>query len=117
MMKRSVRNNQADISDTAARDTEVRNAACFVLLVFLCVLVALLTATFPNHRRNCELVAKSTCLKSEISELCRNNEARRKEISALKNDPFYIEAVARRKYKLIKPGEMLIELESDSETR
>ncbi len=98
-------------------DTELRNAACFLLFVFLCVAVALLTTTFPNHRRNCELVAKSAQLRREITELCEDNEARRAQIEALKSDPFYMEAVARKKYKLIKAGETLIELTPSSDSR
>ena len=116
-MKVRVSKIRAGVTGDVARDTEMRNAACFMLLVFLCVLVVLLTATFPNHRQNCEMVVRSTQLRSEIAALYENNEARRKEIVALKSDPFYIEAVARQKYQLIKPGEMIIELETNPDSR
>ena len=90
-------------------DAELRNAACFLLFVCLCVVVALLTTTFPNHRRNHKLVTRSAQLKVEKTTLRKANKRLRHEIEALETDPFYIEAVARNKYRLIRPGETLIE--------
>jgi cell division protein FtsB len=91
------------------QDSEARDAACFLLLVGLCVVVALLTTTFPNHGKNRELTSQSVQLKEETEKLVERNERLRAEIVALRSDKFYIEAVARRKYKLIMPGETLVE--------
>jgi cell division protein FtsB len=73
------------------------------------VSVVLFSATFPNHRRNCKLAAKMARLVHEKSALRVQNEHFRLEIEALRSDRFYIEAVARGKYKLVGPGEILIE--------
>jgi len=102
-------------SEDGARDSELRDAACFLLLVGLCVLLAFVTTTFPNHRRNCELVGKVTDLKVESLDLHRCNKYLRAEIVALQTDARYVEAVARRKLKMIRNGETILELPGESQ--
>jgi len=103
----------------SSQDAQMRNAACFMLLVCLGVLVVLLTTTFPNHKKNRELIELSTTLRNDKVVLHERNEHLRREITALRTDPFYIEAVARKKYKMVRTGEVLIELaeSQDSESR
>lgn len=98
-------------------DTQLRDTICFLFVVCLCVMVALFTTTFPNHRRNCELIAKSAALASKIDALTRRNAHLRTEIASLRSDPFYIEAVAREKLKLIRTGEVLVEYPEETKSQ
>ena len=95
----------------AARD-ELSSTALFLLLVALGVFFVLLSATFPNHGRNCQLVATAAELKHGKEKLLEGNRHLLAEIEALRSDTFYIEAVARQRYRLVKPGEVLIEFEA-----
>lgn len=90
-------------------DTQLRDTLCFLFVVCLCVVVALFTTTFPNHRRNCELITKAAALETEIEMLTRRNEHLCAQIAGLTHDPLYIEALARRKHRLVRPGEVLVE--------
>jgi cell division protein FtsB len=100
--------------EEGARDSELRDAACFLLLVGLCVLLAFVTTTFPNHRRNCELVGKVSDLKEESLDLHQRNKYLRAEIVALQTDARYVEAVARRKLKMVRNGETILEVPGES---
>ena len=104
-----------DDSGKAAQDSELRDAACFLLLVGLCALLGFVTTTFPNHRRNCELVDKVIELKEASLDLQQHNKFLRAEIVALNNDPRYVEAVARKRLKMVRNGEVIFELPGDSE--
>jgi len=95
------------------QDSQLRDAACFLLVAGLCILVVLVSATFPNHERNCKLVQKRAGLERESVELRTANIRLRAEITALQGDPFYIEMVARSKFKLVKEGETLIETRNE----
>jgi len=95
----------------------MRNAACFLLFVFLCVFIALFTSVFPNHKRNCELYEKGSVLRHEKDLIAKRNDYLRAEIIALQTDPFFIEAVARKKYNLIKNGELIIEEADKTDSR
>jgi len=103
-----------DEVENAAHDSELRDAACFLLLVGLCVLLGFVTTTFPNHRRNCELVDKVIELKDASLDLQQRNKFLRAEIVALSNDPRYVEAVARKRFKMVRSGEIIFELPGDS---
>lgn len=115
MAHRNTREDDGTGRDSS-QDAQMRNAVCFMLLVCLGVLIVLLTATLPNHSRNRELVELSATLRNNKVVLHERNERLRKEIKALRSDPFYIEAVARRKYKMVRAGEVLIELEGSQDS-
>lgn len=115
-MKRYRTRETAMSSERSQQETQMRNAACFFLFVCLCVAVMLFTSTFPNHRRNCELCTRSALLKKEKEALRSRNDFLKAEIIALKTDTFYIEAVAREKYDLVKNGETLIERDDFGES-
>ena len=104
-----------DENEEASQDSEMRDAACFLLLVGLCVLLGLVTTTFPNHRRNCELVDKVIELKEASLDLQQRNKFLRAEIVALNNDPRYVEAVARKRLKMVRSGEVIFELPGDAQ--
>ncbi len=54
-----------------------------------------------------------TELKKEIRKVRKSNKKLTKEISALKNDPLYIEKLARKELGLIRSGEVIYKLKPD----
>ncbi len=115
MSERRYWEEEDDEGEEAAQDSELRDAACFMLLVGLCVLLAFVTTTFPNHRRNCELVEKVAGLKDETLDLQQRNKHLRAEIVALNDDPRYVEAVTRRRLKMVRSGEVILEVAGSSQ--
>lgn len=51
-------------------------------------------------------------LKEEIAVLCEENESLRKEIKGLREDPFFIEKVAREELDLVRPNEVVYHIVS-----
>ncbi|MBI3599701.1 MAG: septum formation initiator family protein [Nitrospinae bacterium] len=81
----------------------------FASLSFFIFLV--LTAVFREDgiiKAN-RLNKKLELLKSDIGNLKRENEKLNREVYALKNDPSYIEKIAREDLGLVKPGEVVFE--------
>ncbi len=54
-------------------------------------------------------------LESEIERVRESNKKLAKEIHALKNDPLYIEKLARKELGLIRSGEVIYKLKPDKE--
>jgi cell division protein FtsB len=80
----------------------------FVLIVILCTFLVMILVNFPNHASNMRLLERRRSLAASVEELQRQNDLLEKEIFALKTDRYYIEAVARRKFLLVRPKETII---------
>ena len=80
----------------------------FVLIVILCTFLVMILVNFPNHANNMRLLERRRSLAASVEELQRQNDLLEKEIFALKTDRYYIEAVARRKFLLVRPKETII---------
>lgn len=59
-----------------------------------------------------ELRRVSKVLAEEIAALSEENELLRKEIKGLREDPFYIEKVAREELDLVRPNEVVYHIVS-----
>ena len=82
--------------------------AVFVLLVILCTFFVMVLVNFPNHKNNMSLFQRRRSLAARVKELQAQNDLLEKEIAALKTDRYYVEAVARRKFLLVRPEEAII---------
>jgi cell division protein FtsB len=84
-----------------------------VWLLFLAVFFIFLTIFGKNGLlRIGEL--KKTCLllTEEVLALREENDALRKEIKGLKEDPFFVEKVAREELNLVRPNELVYYFDS-----
>lgn len=81
----------------------------FVSLSFFILLA--LTAIFREDGllKAHKLDKKLELLKGDIENLKRENRRLNREVYALKNDPTYIERIAREDLGLVKPGEVVFE--------
>ena len=55
-----------------------------------------------------EISKKKFNLEKEIVGLQKENEQLRKDLKAIKEEPFYVEKYAREEYGLVRPGEIVI---------
>lgn len=90
-----------------------RKSLFFMMLSLLFILYFLFSFIFGDmgliryHRMNKTYKA----LQQEINSLGKENERLKKEVEALKNDPHYIEKLAREKLGLSKEGEIIYQYE------
>ncbi len=84
-----------------------RPAAVFVFLVFLALFLALLT---PRLIQVQSLKSRGENLQKELIKLRRENQALENELHLLREDPVYLEKVARVKLNKAKQGEIVYKI-------
>ncbi len=102
--------NSADKNKEQKESNDRKIKIIFIAsLLFFVFLV--LTAIFREDGiiKSYNLNKKLELLKSDIGNLKRENERLSREVYALKNDPAYIEKIAREDLGLVKPGEIVFE--------
>ena len=87
---------------------KLRDDGVFLFVVVLCTLLVVVLVNFPNHRNNIRLFRTRQNLASSVGELQYQNALLEKEITALRTDTYYLEALARKKFLLVAPGETII---------
>ncbi|MFH1421189.1 MAG: septum formation initiator family protein [Planctomycetota bacterium] len=85
-----------------------RDDIAFIILVLLCAALVMIYVTVPNHNRNVRLFEKYHSLSENVKTLEKANGRIETEIKALKTDKYFIEAVARKKFLLLKQGESIV---------
>jgi len=85
--------------------------------IIIIVLIIGTFLTYPGYLDLRKFNREITKLDTKIAELEETNKNLRVEIQALKEDPFYIEKVARDNLGLIKPGEIIYKIISSSEMK
>jgi cell division protein FtsB len=60
-----------------------------------------------------DLIKTKSRLSTEITDLEKENKTLKKQITAFKDDNFYIEKYAREEYGLAKPGEYIFQFKDD----
>ena len=78
------------------------------LLIGLAVGTGLLILYGPGFLRWLELRARRVQLESEIATLAEKNQQLLEEARRLREDPAYAEAVARRQFGFVRPGETVV---------
>ena len=81
-----------------------------IVILFAVLAIYVFTPCIIEQRK---LNKQITGLKNEIKKVRESNEKLTKEIISLKNDPLYIEKLARKELGLIKPGEVIYKLKPD----
>lgn len=89
-----------------------------LFLLFFLAVAFTLTLLYSNqgffHLKRLE--AEKTKLESANHDIKQENKLLLEKIDRIKNDPQYIEDLARKKLGLVKPNEMIYRLEKDPET-
>lgn len=102
--------NSADKNKEQKEGDDKKLKIIFIASLLFFVFLAL-TAVFREDGiiKARRLNKKIEALKSEIGNLKKENERLIREVYALKNDPSYIEKIAREDLGLVKPGEIVFE--------
>ena len=83
-----------------------------IVILFVVLVIYAFTPCIIEQRK---LNKQITELKKEIRKVRESNKKLAKEISALKNDPLYIEKLARKELGLIRSGEVIYKLKPDKQ--
>ena len=106
------------LSSKRRRNPEVWSMAnrLISLLIVMGALAFLMMAFYPEWTRKKDLSSQLAKEKSKLSaeELLRKQRSR--EVDLLKNDPEYVEAIARDKIGVMKEGETIYRLDSPGPT-
>jgi len=78
-----------------------------ILLIFGAGFFFLTIHGYQGMRRIHQLAQKRENLVRENQELNKKNETLYREITRLKQDPLYLEEVARKEFGLVKPNEII----------
>ena len=84
------------------------------LLIGAGVGLGLLALYTPAFLRWSELNARQEQLEAEIAALNRENAQLIQEAKRLREDPSYAEAVARRQFGFVRPGETVVKFQRSS---
>jgi len=79
---------------------------CFVVLLVLLGAAVLLLPVLRDYRSTEIELAR---LKAELEKLKAERNERLAEVTALRNSPDAVEKVAREKFKLVRPGDTVLE--------
>ena len=83
-----------------------------IILLSVCLAIYAFTPCVIEQKKLNKQIAN---LESEIEKVRESNEKLTKEIYSLKNDPLYIEKLARKELGLIRSGEVIYKLKPDKE--
>ena len=79
--------------------------------LFLFILVAIIALIWPAVGKMNDIRNKNVDYQRQIDSLTAKNVELTEELRKLKEDPVYLEKVAREKMGLVKEGEMIYKLE------
>jgi len=91
--------------------SKLKKISLIVIVILFAVLV--IYAFTPCVIEQRKLNKQIANLENEIERVRESNKKLAKEISALKNDPLYIEKLARKELGLIRSGEVIYKLKPD----
>ncbi len=83
-------------------------------VIYILVLGVLAFFLMPRILRVHNLQARSDRLEEELKKIRRENQLLENELFLLKEDPVYLERVARRKFNKVKEGEIVYKVEKDT---
>ena len=83
-----------------------------VILLSVCLAIYAFTPCVIEQKKLNKQIAN---LDSDIKKVRESNEKLTSEIYSLKNDPLYIEKLARKELGLIRSGEVIYKLKPDKE--
>ena len=84
-------------------------------LVFLSLLAAFVALIAPRVMQVQSLKTRSASLEQELRELKKQNDRLETELRLLRDDPVYLEKVARQEYNKAKEGEIVYKVVREGE--
>jgi len=78
-----------------------------ILGFFLCIAVVF----YPAWQRREDMRARVIALQKELAEKTEQLQADNRKIELLRNDPEYVETIARDRINVMKPGETIFRVE------
>lgn len=87
------------------------------LLIGLAIGAGLVVLYAPAFVRWAELKARQDQMQAEIATLKRENQRLYQEAKRLREDPSYAEAVARRQFGFVRPGETVVKFKESKEAK
>ncbi len=84
-------------------------------VIFILILGVLAFFLMPRILRVHNLQVRSDRLEEELKKIQRENRLLENELRLLRDDPVYLELVARRKLNKVKEGEIVYKVEKDRE--
>ena len=87
-----------------------------IILLYLLLLAAFAVLLAPHLMQVHELKVRSENLEIELQKIKQENQQLEMELKLLREDPVYLEKVARAKFNKAKPGEIVYKIvrEGDS---
>ena len=82
-------------------------------VIFILILGVLAFFLMPRILRVHNLQVRSDRLEEELKKIQRENRLLENELRLLRDDPVYLELVARRKLNKVKEGEIVYKVEKD----
>jgi cell division protein FtsL len=79
----------------------------FVYFILFAIAVALFMIAYPTYKKNNQAKAENIAINKKAIEVHQENEKLNAEVRGLQNSKEAIERVAREKFKLAKPGEII----------
>ena len=84
-------------------------------LVFIALLILFVALIAPRVIQVQSLKARSVSLEAELKELKKQNDKLETELRLLRDDPVYLEKVARQEYNKAKEGEIVYKVVREGE--
>lgn len=78
-----------------------------IIILSVLALIALGIIFIPGYVRIKELAGLLKAQEEQIEEVKQNNKRLEEELEKLKNDPLYLEKVAREKLGVVRKGEVI----------
>ncbi len=105
------------ISESARRKNEKSSFEYWLAWMLLLALFFIFLFIFGENGllQTGEMRKLNFTLTEEVKELLKENEYLKKEIKGLKEDPFYVEKVAREELDLVRPNEVVYHIVSSKE--
>lgn len=88
-----------------------------MLLIAFAVLALIVCAFLPELRKQKEQAARLEQLRAEIDKQKATLNQHTREVDLLKNDPGYVEVLARDRLDMMKEGETIFRLDSAATSR
>ena len=86
-----------------------------IILLYLLLLTAFVVLLAPRLMQVHELKVRSENLESELQKIRQENQQLEMELRLLREDPVYLEKVARAKFNKAKPGEIVYKVVREGE--
>jgi cell division protein FtsB len=80
----------------------------FIYLIIGIILVFSLILIWPVERKRKKMQTQVDALNKELADKTAQTIKLRKDVDGLENDPEAVEKVAREKFNLCKPGEVIL---------